>query len=138
MKNIILLFLCFFLFVSCKKGSPEQPIVENEVIEIEKDFVDFYETFHIDSIFQLSSINFPLHAPGDSITWTEHNWILHKPFDDFDGKFRREFTPAGKIMLERIYDANGFFNMHRRWAKLTDGWKLMYYKIDAYNPPEQE
>lgn len=142
------LFLSFLLIscFACKKqavddsqtASQTEEISEEEVVEIEKDFVDFYNQFHEDSIFQLSAINFPLHAEGDSITWTSENWIMHKPFNDYGNKFRREFTPAGRIMLERIYDANGFFSMHRRWGKLSDGWKLIYYKIDEYKPPTVE
>jgi hypothetical protein len=138
LKHFLFLLLLSTLFVSCKKNQTATPEVVNdnsEVIEIEKEFVDFYNKFHTDSDFQLNSINFPLHAEGDSITWTAENWVIHKPFDDYGGKFRREFNPAGRLVLERIYDANGFFNMHRRWANLSDGWKLIYYKIDEFKPP---
>ncbi len=142
MKYTLLLFCLLTCILSCKNDNAgnesSAPTEGNDtkVIELDKDFVDFYNKFHTDTIFQLSVINFPLQAEGDSITWTKENWIAHKPFNDFGGKFRREFTPAGKIMLERIYDANGFFTMNRRWAELSDGWRLMYYKIDL-NEQEQ-
>lgn len=133
MRSILLLLTLTALLFGCKsKETPYEVPVESEteVVEIEKDFVEFYEKFHTDSVFQLESINFPLVDPINSITWTTDNWVMHQPFDDYGGKFRREFTPAGKIVLERIYDANGFFDMKRRWAKLLDGYKLIYYSTE--------
>ncbi len=137
MKKSILFLFAVLLFFACKKEASESAIADEsstELVEIEKDFVEFYDRFHEDSTFQLTAISFPLHADGDLITWTEENWILHQPFNDYGDKFRREFTPAGRLVFERIYDANGFFNMNRRWAKLSDGWKLIYYKIDEFDP----
>lgn len=140
MKKIFFFLTFSLLILSCKNAentaSETTESTDTAVIELEKDFVEFYNKFHTDSIFQLQSINFPLQAPEDSITWTVDNWILHQPFDDYGGKFRREFTPAGQIVLEKIYDANGFFMMNRRWARLSDGWKLIFYKIDEYKGQE--
>lgn len=137
-KGLLTCSFVLFLFLACKpKGQQdEKSISEIEVVELDKDFVDFHEMFHTDSIFQLSHIRFPLaRSVQDSIQepWTKESWVMHRTFSDFGGKFKRDFTVMGKLVIENIIDANGFFSMERRFAKLIDGWTLIYYNVEQKN-----
>jgi len=135
------LLTCSFillLFLACKPKvqQDESAVSEVEVVELDREFVDFFEMFHEDSLFQLAHIKFPLaRSKQDSIQvpWTKENWVMHRPFSDFGGKFKRDFTVMGKLVIENIIDANGFFSMERRFAKLIDGWTLIYYNVEQKN-----
>ena len=101
--------------------------------QLPEDFKSFYNTFQSDSIFQLDHIAFPMERiSDDSIKvegrWTRENWKLHHPFDDKNGAFSRSFEVRGDFVVEYIIDLTGEFTMMRRFAKLSDGWNLIYYK----------
>jgi hypothetical protein len=129
------LFLLFFVgYISCKSNN--KPDLSEETIPA--DFLAFYDRFSSDSTFQLESIVFPLEGrPAlldsmDSIPnnfkWQKDEWLLHKQFNDGNGTFSRSFTVFNEIVSEDISEASGQFTMIRRFAKTSDGWKLIYYK----------
>ena len=140
-NNIILVLLAllailfvvnkFFLepkYVNTGDSEQVQPNISEE-------FWQFYEKFHADSAFQLTHINFPLSgiAVNDSsenehFTWQPSNWTLHQPIDDLGSGFEQDFTTFGNIVEETIKAKNYNFSMSRRFAKLEDGYNLIYYK----------
>lgn len=133
MKTVV--FVCSLIVFSCfgctqkdMKKKVDDVVVE---VQIPEGFEDFYKRFHEDTVFQKNRIAFPLEDPFSKITWTETNWILHKPYDDFDGTFQRSFRYAEQFVFEEIGDANGFFTLKRRWANMSDGWNLIYYTVES-------
>lgn len=125
--------------MSCKakESNVGTETFDGEIIEFDADFVKFYNDFHSDSIFQMAHVKFPLKkTPMNSGNeyWTTEDWVLHRPFSDHGGKFKRDFNVLGSLIIENIIDANGFFSMERRFAKLSDGWKLIFYNVE--NPRE--
>lgn len=138
--RILILFIGFALF-SCKAPTTEVKgdILQSlEVVELDSSFIKFYNRFHSDSLYQLEHIQFPLKKNSQGLfgeKWDEENWIIHNQFSDMGGMFKRDLTPLGPLVIEKIIDANGFFEMERRFAELSDGWKLIYY--DVRNPSQQ-
>lgn len=124
------------LLLACKskKTNEQNATVEQEnVVALERGFVEFYEQFHMDSMFQLDHVLFPLTNQTDEpvTEWNKENWIIHKPFNSFDNLYKREFEVFGTIVEETIIDANGFFKMVRRYAKISDKWQLIFYKVTS-------
>lgn len=143
MSNKIILFLCAFLIFSsfyCKNSGDNSVSIENVkgFSELPEDFIEFYDSFHADTFFQYNHISFPMEGhklikgeQGDtieSITWTKKNWEIHKRFDSSDKSFTQEFIKIDdKAIIENISALNGLFRIERRFAKLSDGWNLIYY-----------
>jgi hypothetical protein len=137
--SCFLFLLIFSLGVSsCKsKNNAENdeaiPLYETE------EFKTFYKQFSTDSAFQMEHIVFPLEgmrAPNNekdmnslSYQWQKEDWKVHSAFDDANGTFSIEMLDlSGKMVIEIISDESGLFSMERRFAKLSDGWNLIYYK----------
>ena len=149
MKTIIisykysLLFIVMLIFVfSTACGTREQKNTiktpDANLEGLSGDFIEFYERFHSDSVYQIEHITFPLEGfyrnfeeEEDiiySIIWTEDNWILHRRFDPSDKFFKQEFQMLGNsAVTETISALDGLFRMERRFARLSDGWNLIYY-----------
>lgn len=104
------------------------------------DFVTFYDRFHQDSAFQMDHIMFPLeglpNSSGDNDTltsdrffWQKANWKLHKPFTDPGQHFTQWYEVPNDRIIEHWIQMNGTnLYMKRRFAKLEDGWYLIYYQ----------
>jgi hypothetical protein len=102
------------------------------------EFLEFYKKFSTDSIFQLEHTVFPLEgmkAPLDSLDtpdpdfkWQMEEWVIQKEYDDVNGSFTREFFDMNGMVMEIISDLSGQFTMERRFAKLSSGWHLIYYR----------
>ena len=101
-------------------------------------FADFFEQFHRDSIYQMAHITFPLEGipanadsatvAGDSFRWPAATWVLHRPFNDMDGQFSRQFIPmSDDFVIEQIKGVNDQYGMQRRFSRREDGWYLIYY-----------
>jgi hypothetical protein len=137
MKSIIQTIFIFLLFcvVACKNKEVSAELLNGNV---PADFLDFYDRFSNDTVFQLQSIVFPLEGrPSfkdgvDSIPvdfkWQKETWYIHKPYSDPQGTFTRTFTVFNDIVSEDIRDDSGQFTMIRRFARTSDGWKLIYFK----------
>ena len=101
-------------------------------------FLEFYERFGKDSVFQMNHITFPLEGMKSvkneetiidpDFRWSQDEWVLHKSFDDMDGTFIKEFYDINGIVIEIISDPSGKFSMERRFGKLSHGWHLIYYR----------
>lgn len=127
--------------VSCGNNQKSQREAQNEKVESapdNDDFMTFYDRFGTDSLFQVQHIIFPLEgmkSVTDTIEivnpdfrWQREDWVVHGPFDDMDGTFVREFIAAKDIVVENIHDNSGTFSMERRFAKMSSGWNLIYYR----------
>ena len=139
---VSLFFLALALAVSSCKSKGDSEPVETETAphpSQNEEFVTFYNKFSSDSIFQMEHITFPLEGTRpqqDSLDivppdfrWTPENWKLHRPFDDGNKSFVRTFEYGpGNIVMEYISDKSGQYTMERRFAKLSAGWHLIYYR----------
>ena len=102
------------------------------------DFFNFYQSFHMDSAYQMDHIIFPLQglpADADSLTiahnnftWEQETWRLHYPIDFETSDFTRQITPlSDDIVVELIVHRSGQAGMMRRFAKMGDDWYLIYF-----------
>lgn len=104
-----------------------------------EDFNAFYRRFHEDSVFQMAHINWPLEGlpnatsaddtiPPDRFFWQKATWKKHNHFTDPGGNFQQWFEMTGDRIVEHWVLMKGT-NMYivRRFAKLDDGWYLIYY-----------
>lgn len=141
----------FFLFLmlaslwSCNNSdSAATEAVNQEVEEVDmesqqmKDFIDFYQKFTRDSLFQVTHVQFPLEVlpsnadttrvQGETIRWTVEDWRFQRAFTEEKTGFRSSFTPFSKdVMIENIVHVGGLFKLQRRFAFLADDWYLIYY-----------
>jgi hypothetical protein len=147
----ILISTMFFIWYAKNKllinnNTPTEQVVTAISPANDSDFMAFYDRFHQDSLFQLAHISFPLEGiprvdslgnyPAD-FRWQQENWIMHHPIINNDGEFVQEFVPISEnIIVENIRDAQGFFSMQRRFAKLGEEWRLIYYA--AMNPTRED
>ena len=138
--NLFIFLVTSSVFLwTCKPSKSEKNQEENEIAAYETpDFLSFYEKFGVDSVFQMNHIVFPLEGikavtdtseiVSPDFRWQRENWIIHKPFDDVDGTFSREFLDIKGIVIEFISDDSGQFTMERRFGKLSSGWHMIYYR----------
>ncbi len=128
---------------NCKKAVPaeQQSEIESEIVidTLPDDFVDFFERFHQDSAYQLEHIIFPLEGlPGalektDTVAtqrffWQREGWAVHNPFTDPSGQFEHWYEVLDDRLIEHWVQLKGTtMVIHRRFAKLDDGWYLIYY-----------
>ena len=145
---ILFILIYFVLYIwGCKQKSYEKQINDKQIqggtslSRLPADFVRFYHRFAIDSAYQMQHISFPLdgatRAPGsngDSLIpyhWRKEKWQLHREFDDFNNIFTRKFILIDKnFIIEKITGVDDLFKMERRFAKLHDGWNLIYYSVN--------
>jgi hypothetical protein len=119
------------LALSCKSKAPETSIEPS----IPDAFYTFYDQFHQDSAFQMDHIIFPLSGEpaydslrSEDFVWEKKDWVMHRPFDDNNGTFDRQWYDVNSVIIEKISDSSGRFTMERRWAKMGGDWALIYYK----------
>ena len=120
------------IFFSCQQKSN---LNENEKKELPPDFVAFYAKFHIDSIYQINHIQFPL--PGfpsqvDSIAgnfqWTKENWRMHRSEFFKDSLFTRSFEmPMPIVVNETVLIKSTSVGTFRRFFKRDNDWYLIFY-----------
>jgi hypothetical protein len=116
--------------VSCKNKAAENPF-QGIKEELPESFLEFYDRFHKDSLFQLQHIVFPLEGRRPDSTnilqWNKDEWVIHRPFDNM-GVFKREIFSLKDIVIEKIKDQSGQYSMERRWNKFGNDWYLIYYE----------
>lgn len=127
---------------ACKRNSNETEKLttvgnlENYSNELPQDFIEFYQKFHEDSIYQLEHIDFPLKGLPDGADpeekdfedyyYTRDQWVLHKTFDP--KLFSTEMIVLSDIIIEeRITERKYQLMIIRRFAKGSGGWRLIYY-----------
>lgn len=132
-----------FTSESCqsKSASTEaETSTETEGDTLPKEFVTFYDRFHLDSAFQMEHIVFPLEGlpnsagDGDTLSgerffWQKADWKRHRPFTDPSNNFTQWFEILNDRVIEHWIQMNGTnLYMKRRFAKLGDDWFLIYYQ----------
>ncbi len=138
LRNHFLVFVLIIIIISCKSKLKEtSESIGTPTFETEE-FLQFYDKFGKDSLFQMEHTVFPLEGmqrlkdtldlPDKNFRWKQENWVIHRPYNDMDGTFSREFLDLHGIVIERIADASGKYSMERRFAKLSVGWHLIYYR----------
>lgn len=133
----------FLILNSCQKG-PDQDLGLSENYD---DFQEFYLRFHQDSAFQMQHITFPLQGIPDNVAKASYyddsfkfeasNWILNKPIDLKESKFKRSLRTIGDhLIVEQLVHSSGSYGMERRFAKINNEWMLIYYQ--GINPISQD
>jgi hypothetical protein len=138
MRRYLLLLLALPFFQACQSGeSPQQqtpPAADTDL----SDFYAFYQSFHLDSTFQMEHIIFPLQglpSNADSLTiarndfyWQAEDWKPHRPVDFETSEYKREITPLSEdIVVEKIIHRSGQTGMMRRFVRMGDDWYLIYF-----------
>ncbi len=122
----------FISFLSLLIGCKSSPKTEGN-LKLPDSFVQFYERFHSDSIFQMNHIIFPLSGdPGSLDTtdsanfhWKKSSWTLHRPITNKE--FKKQYTIIDtSIITEYIYHPRGY-GLERRFAYMDHDWYLIYY-----------
>ena len=136
------LALVNLFLAGCKERAVTQEPAAEGVVEadpIPADFLEFYDRFHADSAYQMEHINFPLEglpsAEGDidSIVdqryfWQRDEWKKHNHFTDPSGQFEQWFEILDARVIEHWVQVRGTkLVIRRRFAKMDDGWYLIYY-----------
>ncbi len=143
LTGIIITALLFLFFL--KKQANKEALIANDNIEVASEpsakltngFIQFYDRFHSDSVYQMEHIVFPLEGiPArledgivpEGFAWQKETWKLHKLFDGSDGKFVQTLDEVGNaLVIDQIKDTAGDYGMQRRFAKMGDEWFLIYY-----------
>ena len=124
--------------LACDQARQPDSAQATESVDESEPFEEFYQRFHEDSLFQMSRITFPLEglpAAADSsvrasgtFRWQANEWVLHRPFDLNNPNFTHELAPlSDDLVLERFSTLEGRMSIVRRFARLSDGWHLIYY-----------
>ena len=104
------------------------------------DFVAFFDRFHTDSAYQMAHIMFPLEGlptstgDGDTLSttryyWQKADWKIHRRFTDPGHDFEQWYEVLNDRVIEHWILMKGTnLHMKRRFAKLEDGWYLIYYQ----------
>lgn len=137
MRLLTILLFIFTLLACQQETSSSESAVAEAPTALPDDFLEFYEKFHADTNFQVEHIAFPLPgkpAPGElpfevvNFKWTRDGWKMHKRLADDDDTFERKYRfLTESIIQEIIYAPEYGFSMERRFAKMSDGWNLIYY-----------
>lgn len=127
---VAVFIICFILMLLFKMETDDAPATNDaiEFTEITEDFWVFYERFHQDSLFQMEHIAFPLQGKSELENWLHSEWTMHRPYDDMNGSFKREFISFEGLVIEKIKDYTGSYGMERRYSKSNNGWNLIYYE----------
>lgn len=142
MKFFPLSLLALSLFFACKnqpKTATEAEQITQTTVQVPQDFLDFYEKFHRDSLYQMEHIIWPLrgdmseqvdstHYQKKSAEWQQDKWRMQRT--DYDPKdYILERSMLGDVMvIERIRAKSANYGLERRFAKQPDGgWALIYY-----------
>lgn len=139
---VILLFVPFVFSCSNKQPTVTEDFSSNYN---DDDFEAFYERFHKDSAFQMERITFPLQGmPGmaDSMLvnygdfyYEKAGWkLLHHVDWDTVTTFQRRLEHTGLGVVNEYICTVEKFCISRRFAKLSNGWHLIYYADVNYRP----
>ena len=117
-------------------------VVENKNAknsELPIDFVNFYEIFHTDSVFQKQHIVFPLQGvpPIDSqtmdqvsaFTWSADKWVAHHKVNNSTNLYDITYQILDPTMItEQIQLKGTNYRMLRRFSKSRNNqWFMIYY-----------
>lgn len=123
---------------SCSNSDVDQTTnAKNE--ELPLDFVNFYEIFHSDSVFQKKHIVFPLQGiPSidsqtmdqvSAFTWGANGWVMHHKVDNSENLYDITYQILAPTMItEQIHLKGSNYKMLRRFSKSRNNqWYMIYY-----------
>lgn len=127
-----------------------QETTEQKQDTLPKDFETFFEKFHQDTAYQLAHIVFPLQGlpnsqndtlsdPSTRFYWQRESWLPHRPFTDPSHQFDQWYEVHDARLIEHWVHMKGTnLFLVRRFAKLDNGWFLIYYAGMRPNSKKQE
>lgn len=108
-------------------------------VQLPQDFLDFYQKFHHDSLYQMEHIIWPLQGDTDqqvdsthyqkvNAVWERDKWRIQRlDFNQDDYIFDRKML-GDILIIERIRPKTANYGIERRFAKQGNGeWALIYY-----------
>jgi len=130
-----LLKVSFFIVIGllCHACENTESEALSENTGLPDDFSAFYVKFHRDTAFQRSHIVWPLKGLAAGLetegetTWARDEWVPHIRIPssmEYDQTFN---VLTDDLVVETIREKDGNDAMQRRFAKLADGWALIYY-----------
>ncbi len=104
-------------------------------------FMDFYQKFHSDSLYQMTHITWPLKGQTDQkvdslrtrkmlLEWMPETWHMQHTVDfSTSPDFIREFELMGDaFVIERIHYRAAEYGQERHFMQNDQGeWELIYY-----------
>ncbi len=123
--------LILFLLLNCKSSNKSASKFIDSKASIE-DFSGFYDRFHIDSLFQISRINFPLKGVNMDVTnkkvWTKDNWPLMKAriYDIDTSQFKIEYKKTENAFTQKFWLKDSSFGSEYRFELIDKKWFLVY------------
>ncbi len=137
MRAFYMLILGLGLLISCKNQA-EPPDANPEQLEsdsLPQSFLEFYERFHKDSLYQLDHILFPLESKVYESKdeyydrfWDRENWKTHQALDKNQEGFERKYTLLDDYFISEILTLKaGGFGIERRFAFMDTTWYLVLY-----------
>lgn len=124
------------LMVACNSEAPANEQVAASA-DMPEGFLDFYQSFLTDSLYQMDHILFPLQGLPDkadssalvegAFRWQMEDWIMHRPIDEASGFSVNLRAVTDTYVQENIRHESGLYGMERRFAYMDDGWYLIYY-----------
>lgn len=140
---LLLINLLGGLIMSCKpKHGNEANEIANASSEVKADlpadFMPFYKRFHEDSLFQLTSIDFPLeglpdnadpeYIGNDKFFYTSDQWEINRNVFDDKAKYDIQYNNIANVLIEEQITIKQYdLKIIRRFAKNGNSWKLIYY-----------
>ena len=132
------LFACVLLY-ACESDNTES---QNEQIGLPDDFNEFYVRFHRDTAFQFAHISWPLKGTraglegSEEASWSREEWTPHTRMPssmEYDQSFN---VLSDDMVIETIRDRGASYAMQRRFARMSDGWYMIYYvEMQPTKPP---
>ena len=120
------------IIVSCDKFKKTRTkSINNKEVTIEN-FDKFYDKFHIDSLFQMSRIKFPLEGyqfdSEGKTNWSKTNWITLKTkiYDIDTTEYKIEFKKTDKSFSEKFWVENSGFWSEYKFEVINGKWYLVY------------
>lgn len=137
-SSLFLLVASAFFVISCGSNNSENSSFPRGVSDFEnlpEDFREFHERFHLDSVFQMNRISFPLrglpaHFTEEDIYYEYQDslWVLHRPYDTSSNLYKREWIQRSSDEIEEfIVSTEADFGMSRTFKQSGGYWYLVYY-----------
>ncbi|MBK8965411.1 MAG: hypothetical protein R3D58_18985 [Saprospiraceae bacterium] len=148
MLRTLLLLLVLAGLNACRNQTPSSSNVPDQAaqttqaaeVKLPSDFMEFYQKFHRDSLYQMAHIAWPLQGDASvkvdstrqvkqATSWEPKDWIMHRPVDFSTSEFVRNWELLGdELIIERIRYAAANYGLERRFMKQFNGeWELIYY-----------
>ena len=133
MRYLILSALLISI-ISCTKNNQDTATIR----EIPQDFMQFYKSFHGDSLYQVDHISFPLeglpsYAKKEELQdgkffWSKEAWRFQRSIDFEFSDFERVLIPINDFLIEEtILHKKDRLAIQRKYIKFGEEWTLIYY-----------